>query len=145
VLTDGKYFYTEDGKYIVSYHCNDSIAINLAKKSGLTCIMVSSTTFPNIHMKRASDLGIEFISARPTGSKLSILSKRFDLNEAVYVGDTVDDILVLNMAKISFVPNNSFEEVKSHADYVLSKNSGEGCLLEVMFILRDKYGINIRY
>ena len=145
VLTDGKYYYTADGKYIIPYHCDDSIAFRLARNSGLCCVMISSTTYPEIHIKRATELDIEFISSRPTGFKLATLSNRFNLDTIAYVGDTLDDIQMLDRAFVSFVPNSSLDEVKEHADYVLSRNGGEGCLLEVLLILRDKYGIDIRY
>jgi len=144
VLTDGKYYYFKNGKEFVGYNANDSLAVKIAKKSNIKCIMISSTTQPELHMIRAKELGIPFISSCKAG-KVAVIEdlehkQGIDLDCVAYIGDSVDDMPIFDMVGFSFTPSNSLKIVKLHADYVLEKSSGDGCLLEAVMFLKDRYG-----
>jgi len=142
VLTDGKYYYFKDGRQFVGYNANDSLAIKIARDVGIECIMISSTTQPEIHALRAKELNIQFISSLHIGKVKALENTMIDFERIAYIGDSMDDIPVFKLVKLSFVPNNVLKEVKLHADFVLTKSGGEGCLLETILILSDKYGKN---
>jgi len=54
-----------------------------------------------------------------------------------YVGDCYDDIDLLEQSKISFTPNNALHEIKSKAKIVTNRCGGEGCILEIVFTLKN--------
>ena len=137
-LTDGKYYYTSDGKFISTYHANDSMAmVTLARKYGVRCIMISSGSNPTINSRRAKDLGVEFYTV-PVGAKLKLIkSLKINLEETAYVGDCLDDIPVLDVVAVSFVPGDALDVVKRSADHVLKRGGGQGCILEAFLILEE--------
>lgn len=135
-LTDGKYYYSKEGKLLSTFHANDSLAVNKLKNEyGVRCIMVTSGSYTGINEKRAGDLGIE-IYITPVGNKLDFIkSLGLNLEEVAYIGDCLDDIPLLEAAKISFVPGDALDVVKESADYVLKRGGGQGCILEAFLIL----------
>lgn len=134
VLTDGKYYYSEDCKRLVTYHTNDSLAIELFKKKGIRCIMISSGhSFP-MHQAKAREWDIEFHRS-PAFKKLETLSELVNLEEVAYVGDSLDDVPVFGKVRLSFAPQNALDVVREAADHVLSRRSGEGCLLEILVMM----------
>jgi len=137
VLTDGKYYYSKCGKEFVTFHANDSVAFNELKSLGVEVIMISSGNYQEINRARARDLGVMFIHA-PFGEKVdTVLSIGLDINEVAYVGDCSDDVGMLQIAGISFAPNSSLPQIKEKAKIVTSRGGGEGCILEIVFILKN--------
>lgn len=135
VLTDGKYYSGIEGKQLISFSAKDSLAVHLASMTDLKIVIVSSTTIPDIVRKRANDWGIDFYNPRPF-HKLDLIQQIANLEEVAYIGDSMDDIRVFENVKLAFAPADAMEEVKAHADYVLKRRGGEGCLLEVFLGLR---------
>jgi YrbI family 3-deoxy-D-manno-octulosonate 8-phosphate phosphatase len=139
VLTDGKYYYSNKGKHI-TFHVHDSVAIHLLKELGIKVFIVSSTGLPGIVSRIAKEWDIDFYHAKPF-QKLAVVKKYADINQTAYIGDTIDDIPVLQTAKISFVPHNTAVEISCFANNILRIKGGEGCLLEALLILQSKHMI----
>jgi YrbI family 3-deoxy-D-manno-octulosonate 8-phosphate phosphatase len=130
VLTDGKYYYFGDGNRAITFHANDSVAVTVSKlDSKIDIILVSSTSLPELVSSRAESWKVPFIHIKPF-NKLEVISSRYDLTEVAYIGDSLDDIPMLKEAELSFTPSSSLSIVKQHADVVLERASGCGCLLE---------------
>lgn len=137
VLTDGKYYYGERGKELVTFHANDSVAFEELKSLGIEVIMISSGNYQDINRARAKDLGVKFVYA-PFGKKLdTVLSLGIDVNDVAYVGDCSDDIDLLERSMISFTPYSALPQIKEKAKIVTNRGCGEGCILEIVFILKD--------
>jgi len=139
ILTDGKYYFSEEGKRLVTYHTNDSLAISLFKERGVKCIMISSGNSYPMHELKALEWGIEFHRV-PAFKKFEVVSELANLEDVAYVGDALDDIPILNKAKLSFVPQNSLDVVKNAATHVLRRRSGEGVLLEILVLIEKLNG-----
>ena len=60
------------------------------------------------------------------------------LNELAFIGDDVNDIEIMKMVGITFVPNDAVKEVKVLAHYVCKLNGGEGVLREVSDLILNK-------
>jgi len=135
VLTDGRYYYgLENGLCFKAFHCNDSVAVRLAKGAGLKVVFVTSGSEASafISRKRAEELGV-LLARYPYGCKEDVLAEeKIDPAAMVYIGDCVDDVPLLEMAAVSFVPAWTLECVAKHATYVLKRRGGEGCLLELL-------------
>lgn len=136
VLTDGKYYYSKDGKQFVTFHANDSVAVRLAKEDGMRVIMISSGSYQDINKKRAEDVGFEHFYT-PFGNKANMLASLVNLNETAYIGDCLDDIPIFEVVKMAFAPASALPIVQDKVDYVLSRKSGEGCLLEAFLKVRE--------
>jgi N-acylneuraminate cytidylyltransferase len=65
-----------------------------------------------------------------------ILEQQISLNNVAYLGDDVNDLSNICSVGWSLAPNNATDDIKQHADVVLSKNSGAGAIREAcQFIL----------
>lgn len=137
VLTDGKYYYSKEGKFLVTFHANDSVAIKLAKEKGLRVIMISSGGDQSINDKRMEVLNIEHYFV-PFQQKAEFLKSLISLDETAYIGDCLDDMPVFDLVKVAFVPSDALNVVKEAADYVLKRRGGEGCVLETFLKLEEK-------
>lgn len=135
VLTDGKYYTSKRGKQLITFSALDSLAIGLIKESDLKFIVISSTTDARIISNRCDKWGVRFVRAAPW-HKLEVLGGLVNFERTAYIGDSLDDVQVFEQVKLAFTPANSF--VQSYADYILSRNSGEGCLLETFLSLRHR-------
>jgi YrbI family 3-deoxy-D-manno-octulosonate 8-phosphate phosphatase len=136
-LTDGKYYYSKEGKELITFHANDSLALTMARRDGLNrLIMISSASYHDINKKRATDTNVEYVEA-PVGDKLPLLCQMVDMEETAYIGDALDDIDAIKAARLGFTPISALDEVKESADIVLKRRGGEGCLLEMYIMVRD--------
>ncbi len=61
------------------------------------------------------------------------------------IGDDLNDFQMLTSSKISFVPNNGSEYIKTIADIILSKNGGDGAVREMIEILIAREGLKEQY
>jgi len=140
-LTDGKYYYTKEGKTMTTFHANDSYAMKtLAKEDSVRVIMITSGSYAGINEKRAQDLDLEIFST-PVGNKLQLLKDLgLNLEKTAYVGDCLDDIPVLEAVGFSYTPSDALDMVKNSADIVLKRGGGTGCILEAYLDLRRIHG-----
>ncbi|MFC1999179.1 hypothetical protein ACFLXE_00285 [Chloroflexota bacterium] len=134
VLTDGRYYYSEGGMVFKGFHCSDSVAVKLAKHFGLTVVFVTSgsETSRAISKRRAVEIGVALVEAQYGFKERAVQRLGVGFKRMAYVGDSVDDIPLLDKAAVAFVPAGSLECVSKRATYVLSRRGGEGCLLEVL-------------
>ena len=139
VLTDGKFYYSEHGKYSKKFGPHDSDGIKILKKLGIEVIAISADKRGfSITKKRLSDMGVEIYNISE--------KERFDWykeneikNETIFIGDGLFDIKVLKYCKYSFSPNNAPDIVKKNAKYITKTNGSEGVLLEVaLWVLKNK-------
>ena len=136
VITDGKYYYTEDGKYMQTFHANDSVASTIAKSLGLRVIMITSGGNPAINHKRAEDLGLDLRWVE-FGQKITVLHD-LELEATAYIGDCLDDIPIFEACGVAFAPADALPIVREAADYVLERKGGCGCVLEAVLLLQEK-------
>jgi len=137
VLTDGRLYYSKQGKLCIAFHANDSVGCWFAKDSGLRVIMVSSGSDKITKKLRADEIGIEYHYI-PFMKKHEGLSSIVNLEETAYIGDCFDDIPVFKKCAVSFVPSDALPEVKKEADFVLKRGGGCGCVLEAVLRLKER-------
>ena len=54
-----------------------------------------------------------------------------DIKDMAFVGDDYFDLSIFQVLDITFCPNDAPEIIKNHAKYTLSKNGGQGVLVEL--------------
>ncbi len=143
VLTDGKYYYSVDGRQLVSFHTYDSSAFGLAIKVGIKCMIITSSSHPQLYEVRAKEWGIPLVIA-PNFGKLAVLSELVDLEHTAYIGDALDDIPVFKKVGMSFCPSTAFSLVQRYANVVLESGGGTGCILEMLLMVLEYNKINIK-
>jgi YrbI family 3-deoxy-D-manno-octulosonate 8-phosphate phosphatase len=133
VFTDGSITYTKDGEHTKGFDMRDGMGLEVLRQFNVEVIIMTSEN-SELVAKRMEKLKIEHVFLG-TKDKYTLLrhimkSKNSSLNHVVYVGDDVNDLTNICSVGWSLTPNNATDEVKYHADVVLSKNSGSGAIRE---------------
>ncbi len=147
-LTDGKITYTQNGDEVKSFCVKDGLAIASWIKLGKQVAIITGRSSKIIE-RRAKELGIEHFYQGIHNKKevLEDLLKSLNLTmkNVASMGDDLNDYVMLNHSKLSYVPHNASEHVKKIATEVLLANGGDGAAREmiekliVLEKLEDKY------
>ena len=133
VLTNNKVFVSSDGIETVLCNRSDGIAINGLKKFGIRVIIISTETNQVVKI-RGEKLGIETyfgISNKKEFLKDFIIKNNIDIENMIYVGNDINDIGAICLAKFSICPSDSHFEVKQNVSYILKTKGGDGVLREI--------------
>lgn len=138
VLTDGKFYYSADGKVMKVFGPDDNDALHLIKDM-LSIRMVSGDKRGcAITKRRIHDMGfpLDLVS---TFERVAWIQKNFNLAETIYMGDGIFDSLVFDAVLYAIAPANAFIETKKSADFVTRACGGEGAVAEACFHIMKKF------
>ena len=135
VLTDGRFYYLEDGLEAKAFDVKDGFAIRLATKIGLKFGIITGKMSPIVE-KRAKELGIEELH-QGYFDKVEIykeIRERTGLFDAefAYIGDDLFDLGVMKRVGFAACPADAVEDVKAISDYVSKYDGGRGCVREII-------------
>ena len=137
VLTDGTKEYDKEHNVLSKkFLCKDFTAIKRFVAAGVNVVMVSGDEW---NRNMAEKRNVDFYCSR--GSDLSldksgyveIFKEKYnvDIKDMAFVGDDYFDLSIFQVLDITFCPNDAPEIIKNHAKYTLSKNGGQGVLVEL--------------
>ena len=138
VMTDGKITYTSDGQELKSFNIKDGLGIKRAQASGIETAIITGRTSPMVE-RRARELGIAHL-VQGREDKLSALSDLVDqmnlsLDQVAYIGDDLPDLTAIESVKLGACPADAAIEVKSKANWVSTREGGDGCVRELCDLL----------
>ncbi len=134
-MTDSRITYSQEGDEIKSFNVKDGLAIVSWKKLGKQVAIITGRS-SKIVERRAKELHIEHFY-QGIHNKREVLEKlliKLDLtmeNIAV-IGDDLNDLQMLKLAKISFVPRDASIYVDKIANVILTKKGGDGAVREMI-------------
>jgi len=134
VLTDGKFSYSESGKFTKTFGPHDADALKLIRsKIEIAFISADKRGF-GISQKRVQDMGfeLELVSSEDRKKYISTVQSN---RRVIFIGDSFTDELALRNADISFTPANAHPLAKKASNYRLKTKGGEGAVTEVCFLL----------
>lgn len=141
VWTDGGMYYDNGENEWKKFNTSDSAGVLFCRLNNIEVAIITGED-TNIVKRRARKLKINhvYLGAK---HKLKIAQNLCselgcDLSEVAYIGDDINDIILLESVGISFCPSDSPEYIKSRVDQVCNKKGGEGVFREaVEFILKS--------
>ncbi len=143
-LTDGSITYTQNGDEIKSFNVKDGLAIATWIKLGKKVAIITGRK-SKIVQRRAEELHIQHIyqGIRDKKEKLENILKdeNLDYKQVAVIGDDLNDYLMLQLAGISFSPQNGVDDIKDIVDIILSKNGGDGAIREMIEYIIKKDGL----
>ena len=89
----------------------------------------SSVFEKNVHITKSKPYFLEFSHPLATkGYALSVLAEKYGVlrEEVIAIGDSYNDLEMIDYAGLGVIVNNARQEVKKHADYVTTTPSGDG-------------------
>lgn len=139
VFTDGKFYYTVDGKVMKKFGPEDNDALSLLKdKLYLHAISGDKNGFAITKRRISDDMGLP-LDQVSTFQRLEWICERFDPEETIYMGDGIFDPLVFKGVAYSIAPGNAFYKTKAQADFVTNARGGEGAVAEACLHILEKF------
>ncbi len=139
VFTDGKFYYSQDGKIMKVFGDADSDSLSVLKSFLNIRMITGDKRGFNISKKRIGDdmgFNIDLVS---TFQRVEWIEERFDLKETIYMGDGIFDFLVFKKIGYSIAPKNAFYNTKKYANFVTKSNGGEGAVAEASLHILKKF------
>ena len=139
VLTDGKFYYSQDGKYMKVFGADDHDCIDILKKYINIHVITADSKGYEISKKRIKDdmaLEIDLVSA--TG-RVEWMAERFNLEKTIYMGDGIFDHLVFREVFYSIAPANALGSTKNKASFVTKNSGGERAVAEACMHILNKF------
>ena len=134
VLTDSGMYYGESGDELKKFNTRDGVAVKELKNRGIiTAIITGEDT--ELVARRADKIGVDYLF-KGVENKLEVveaLSKKLkiDLDSFLYVGDDLNDSLVLSKVGVSCCPSDAVAQNLKVVDYVSSLKGGDGVIRDV--------------
>lgn len=141
-LTDGKIYMGNDGEVMKVFSVKDGCGIHdILIPAGIVPIIITGRT-SQILENRCLEIGIKKIFQGVSNKieKLCLITD--NLSEVAYIGDDINDILIMKKVKeaggMIGCPADAVQKVKEQADFISSKNGGDGAVREFIEWLVEK-------
>jgi 3-deoxy-D-manno-octulosonate 8-phosphate phosphatase (KDO 8-P phosphatase) len=143
VLTDGKFYYTENGKKLKVFGVDDHDALKYINKFLLIHIVTADASGYDITRRRIIEEMNFPLSLVPVKERAAWISERFSLRETIYMGDGIFDPLVFSKVMYSIAPANAIKGTRSKANFVTKSKGGERAVAEAcIHIIKKFFGVN---
>ncbi len=144
VLTDGRIVLGNDGIELKFFATLDGMGLKIWHMAGLACGCITGRASGAL-TKRAQELKFEELHqniASKNETLREILDRRgLKPEEVAYIGDDINDLPVGTKVGLFFVPANHHPSIRPYADYILSKEGGQGAIREVVDIILNNKGL----
>jgi 3-deoxy-D-manno-octulosonate 8-phosphate phosphatase (KDO 8-P phosphatase) len=138
-LTDGRFYYTVNGKSMKAFGPHDADGLKLLKDTGIAVQFISAD-------KRGFQISYRRI-CRDMDYPLTLVSeyerldfvKSLGAEQSAFMGDGYFDAPVLRAAALGFAPANARPEAKEAADYITPHAGGNGAVMDACLYLREFY------
>lgn len=139
VFTDGKFYYTVEGKVMKKFGPEDNDALSLLKdKLHLHAISGDKNGFSITKRRIVEDMKLP-LDQVSTFERIEWIRQSFDPEETIYMGDGIFDPLVFKHVAYSIAPANAFYKTKEAADFVTHAKGGEGAVAEACLHILEKF------
>jgi 3-deoxy-D-manno-octulosonate 8-phosphate phosphatase (KDO 8-P phosphatase) len=138
VLTDGRLYYTEDGRESKAFSTQDGAAMKMLSSTGVGLAIITGRQ-STIVARRAFELGVQHVyqGAADKARALEDLTAKtgVDRPNIAHVGDDLPDLPLFNRVGTKFSVPGAHPEVIERADYVTRAPAGIGAVREVCHLL----------
>ncbi len=144
VLTDGRIVYSGSGEETKSFHVRDGLGIKLLQGCGVDVAVLTSRTSQAL-LFRCQDLKIDTVlqgmEPKMAAYEWFIGRKGLVDSQVAYVGDDWVDIGILQRVGLAVAVKDAAREVLSLADFVTSRDGGQGAVREVCELILEAKGL----
>ncbi len=139
VMTDGKFYYSHDGKVMKAFGADDHDALSILKNYINIIFVTGDKKGFSISRKRiVSHMGFK-LHLVSTVKRIEWIKKNYKLNESIYIGDGIFDYLVMEKIGYSITPNNASNFTKECANYILKRSGGDRAVAEACLYILKKF------
>lgn len=141
-MTDGGIYYDDNGNEFKKFNTRDAAGFFAAKENGIEVIVLTGRKC-EATARRMKELKVNYIYQGVT-NKTQFLDahmkeNRITIEEIGYLGDDLNDFSAMKLVSFVGCPKDSCEEILEIADYISSKNGGEGAVRDIIsYILKER-------
>lgn len=139
VLSDGTFYYTEEGKVMKKFGADDNDALSLLKPyMDIVFVTGDKRGFPISHRRIVDDMHmrLELVS---TIRRIEWIREHYNPQHVIYMGDGIFDHYVMREVGYSIATNNADDNTKKYASYITKRNGGERAVAEACLHILDKF------
>lgn len=145
-LTDGCVYYSERGEAMKKFSLRDGSGFFLLRQAGIKSGIITGENSPIVE-RRSEKLNVDklIMNAVPKLESLKAYldSVGLDFSNVAYIGDSINDVQLLQKVGLGFAVGDADDLVKSKADIICRKSGGNGAFLEAVEVLLDLAGANL--
>jgi 3-deoxy-D-manno-octulosonate 8-phosphate phosphatase (KDO 8-P phosphatase) len=135
VLTDGSFYYSEEGKVFKKFGPHDGDGVKIIRGLGVEIIAISADQRGfGISNKRLSDMKVE-LTLVSEAERFGFVAEKCKSDKVMFIGDGIFDAAALSVAHVGIAPSNAVKLAKDAADICLNSCGGSGVLLEISELL----------
>lgn len=140
VMTDGRFFYTTEGKVMKVFGSNDADALLLLGKY-ISIVFVSGDKkgFEITRKRIETDMKYQLYSVSTFERAQWMTDNGYNLEETIYMGDGIFDAMVFAKVAYGISPANGFSFTKEKADYVTPSEGGNSAVAEACLHIMEKF------
>ena len=142
-LTDGGIYRGNNGEELKRFNVKDGYAIVNAQKLGIEFGIITGRKSELVEI-RSNELKIKYLYqgiSEKTVILQEIMQKTgLKKEEIAYMGDDLNDILIMKQSGLTGAPKDAADEVIQIADFVSEKNGGSGAVREFVEYILKKDG-----
>lgn len=143
VMTDGKFYYSSEGKIMKKFGPDDNDALSLLDSHLTIDFITADKRGFEISKKRIEQDMKRKLYLVSSFERLEWIKQRYNLKEVIYIADGIFDHLVFEKVGYSIAPKNSSVFAIEKANYILKRKGGDRAVAEaVVHILNIFFGID---
>lgn len=143
VLTDGHFYFDEQGREYKGFFAHDGLGIKLLRKTGVDVAIISGRVSVSVS-QRMDSLGIERVYQGYQDKLIAFdtILKETGLSpeEIAHVGDDLLDLPLFRRVGLSVAVANAHPSVLTHVDWRTTQPGGFGAAREVCDLIMDAQG-----
>ena len=141
VWTDGGMYYDQTGNELKKFNTSDSAGVIFLRLLNIPLGIITGEN-TSIVTRRAEKLKINYLFMG-IKNKLAVAEKlcadlNISLQEVAYIGDDLNDALLLQAVGFSAIPANAPAYMERYASIRLNKGGGEGAFREFVELILQK-------
>lgn len=140
ILTDGRVSWDgEEVGWNRMTHTRDGYGMRILMKAGIKVGVITGGDSLSVEKRFKENLKLDFVYKGSDDKRKAfsnLLKQGYDASEILYMGDEFFDIPLLKEAGFSATVPSASHEVQEIVDYITYKDSGMGCVREVIDLLR---------
>lgn len=144
VLTDGRFFFGDDGQEYKSFNSRDSHGFRMLHSNGIQTAIITGRTCEAVkHHANNLDIDITYQGRRDKFAALNELVQQTGLSpDAIaHVGDDIVDLPIMLRVGLAIAVNDAHPLVIRHAHWRTENRGGHGAGRDVCELILDAHGL----
>ena len=143
IFTDGKMYYSKDGKVMKAVGCDDwELIKGLSEYIPVTIITADERGFPITRKRIEEEMHMELYLVREKAKgRWEWIKNKYPTQKIIFMGDSLSDYYSLKSADLGITVMDALDVVKGNADVVIPRRGGDRAVAEAVLYINTKYNI----